>query len=256
MAVTTASSRTQSGYKNSFLYVFVRSLLRPLWLNLKHRRAVRKYSHHSDSRSFDWQWEAMHYNRMAVVNLLLSRKVNPAYLEIGCASNALFNSVHALNKVGVDPVSGGTVRETSDKFFEANKARFDVVFIDGLHTYEQVRRDVQNSIMCLNTGGWIALHDMLPRNWIEHHTPDLTRAGEPWTGNVWKVAFELAQTEGIDFKILKIDCGIGIFKVLKDDVSLRDLSGELRDKEFSYLYENIGNLPVLAWEDAQSWLRD
>lgn len=163
--------------------------------------------------------------------------------------------MHALNKVGVDPAAGGTVRATSDEFFARNQSNFDVVFVDGLHTYEQVRKDVINSIKWLNNGGYVALHDLLPRNWIEHHTPDLTKAGDSWTGDVWKVAFELAQTEGIEFKIVKIDFGIGVLKVLRPGVVVKDLSSEIHDKEFTYFYDNVDKLPITDWEDAQSWLR-
>jgi len=238
-------------YKSTFIYKVLRhfQFLRPFYYKL----LVRKWSHHSDSRRFDWDWRATNYNRIAVVNHLLSKVTNPAYLEIGCASNALFDSVPALNKVGVDPVSGGTERKTSDDFFQQNKSKFDVVFIDGLHTYEQVRKDVINSIKCLKDNGWVALHDMLPRDWIEQHIPIVTR--HVWTGDVWKVAFELSQTDGIDFKILKIDYGVGVFRVLKQDVVLKELSDDLRDKEFSYYYDNIKALPITDWKEAQQWLR-
>src|SRR5262245_53675449 len=145
------------------IYQALRKLqfLRPLY----YKFLVKRWSHHSDSRTFDWDWRETNYNRIAVVNLLLSKKTDPSYLEIGCESNAMFNSVPALHKVGVDPASGGTERKTSDEFFEANTDLFDVVFIDGLHTYEQARRDVINSIKCLKEDGWVALHDMLPRRW-------------------------------------------------------------------------------------------
>lgn len=255
MSINTPPPAPQPAYKKFWLYVFIRHLFRPMWVDLKHKRAARKYSAHSDSRRFDWQWTTIHFNRIAVVNLLLAKKTNPAYLEIGCAGNGLFDSVHALNKVGVDPAAGGTNRETSDAFFETNKTKFDVVFIDGLHTYDQVHRDVENSLIWLNNGGWIALHDLLPRSWIEHHTPDVTRAGDAWTGDVWKVAFELAQTEGVEFKILKIDCGVGVLRVLKPGITLKDLSGELGSKEFSYFCDNLERLPIVEWEDAQEWLR-
>ena len=43
---------------------------------------------------------------------------------------------------------------TSDDFFLSNKDKFDVIFIDGLHIYEQVRKDVVNSINAINDGGW------------------------------------------------------------------------------------------------------
>jgi len=220
---------------------------------VKRKRLLKKYANHADARSLNWDWDKINFNRIALVNLLLSKFDDPAYLEIGCASNSLFNSVPALKKIGVDPSSGGNVRQTSDDFFESNHTRFDVVFIDGLHTYEQVRRDVINSIKSLNQGGWIALHDMLPRNWIEHHVPIVSKG--VWTGDVWKVAFELLQTEGIEFKILKIDHGVGVIKVTNLNTVLKDLRGELKDKEFDYYYDNLNKLPITEWSDAQAWLR-
>jgi SAM-dependent methyltransferase len=210
-----------------------------------------KWAHHYDGRTFDWDWQSVHVNRIAVVNKLLSKKPDPAYLEIGCASNALFNSVLARNKVGVDPAEGGTVRKTSDAFFADNRETFDVVFIDGLHHYDQVRRDVINAIKFLNPDGWVALHDMLPRTWLEHHVP---RINGMWTGDVWKVAFELAETEGIDFKILKIDCGVGVFRLTRDNVTLKDLTATLGEQEFSYFCDNITKLPIVEWDDARDWL--
>lgn len=213
-----------------------------------------KWRKHADSRVFFWDWRTINYNRIALVNLLLQRFDNPNYLEIGCASNSLFDSVPVANKLGVDPFSGGNRRLTSDEFFASNKTQFDVVFIDGLHTYEQVRLDVINALSCLKLGGWIALHDMLPRSWIEHHIPIVTHGA--WTGDVWKVAFELAQTPGLEFKILEIDHGVGVVKVLDPNPKLKDMTAQLHDQEFSYFYDNIKKVPLSTWESAQDWLRN
>lgn len=139
-------------------------------------------------------------------------------------------------------------------FFRANKAFFDIIFVNGAHTYEQVREDAINSIKFLNLGGWIAFHDMLRRNWIECNVPivDIGR----WTGDVWKLAFGLSQTDGVDFKIVKIDHGVGVLRLTKDNPKLADLTKELSDKKFSYFYENVSKLPIIEWADAQHWLRN
>jgi hypothetical protein len=239
--------------KRTFLRKALHYYLEPIRSRLKAKISQKKYAVNAYPKSFGWDWKEINYNRIALVNLLVSKKPDCAYLEIGCASDDLFDSVPALNKTGVDPRKGGNVRKTSDDFFLSNKSQFDVVFIDGLHTYEQVRKDVINSIKFLKPGGWIALHDMLPLNWIEHHVP-VVSAGI-WTGDVWKVAFELSRTDGIDFKILRIDHGVGVLRLTKDKPALVDLTNELRDKQFSYLYENISKLPVVEWSDAQAWLR-
>jgi SAM-dependent methyltransferase len=219
---------------------------------LKQDKLLKKYQAHAYDKTFDWDWRAIAYNRIALVNLLVAKFPDCDYLEIGCAGNNLFDSVPVKKKTGVDPARGGTVRKTSDDFFAGNTAKFDVIFIDGLHEYEQVHKDVANAIQAVKPGGWVALHDMLPRTWVEHHVPNISNTF--WTGDVWKVAFELAQTKGVDFRLLKIDHGVGVFRLSEPAPKLADLSSELRDKEFGYLYENIGKLPVTDWQDAQGWL--
>jgi hypothetical protein len=241
--------RAQAGRKHFFFRVIDYAFSRVKYFFLK-----RKWAHHADERVLHWDWKKINFNRIAVVNILLNKFKTPTYLEIGCASNSLFDSVPVQGKVGVDPSSGGNVRATSDEFFEKNKEQFDVIFIDGLHTYEQVRKDVMNAIKVINEGGWIALHDMLPRDWLEHHVP-LVSIGA-WTGDVWKVAFELIQTEGVEFKILKIDHGVGVIKVINSDTAiLKDLSKDLMHQEFSYYYDNLNKLPLLDWDDALPWLQ-
>jgi hypothetical protein len=94
---------------------------------------------------------------------------------------------------------------------------------------------------------------MLPRNWKEQHIPPISKG--TWNGDVWKVGFELIQTKGIDFKIIRIDNGVGVIKVLNRKVALRDLRHELSEKQFSYYFENLKKLPIVEWEDAQDWLR-
>jgi hypothetical protein len=55
---------------------------------------------------------------------------------------------------------------TSDIFFASNKNKFDIIFIDGLHEYEQVKRDFENSIKSLSENGVIIFHDMNPKDTI------------------------------------------------------------------------------------------
>ncbi len=235
------------------LSLFIPPIISFLYKKIKISYLQKKWSHNSDRRVLDWDWEKTNFNRIAAVSLLINKFKNPSYLEIGCQTNALFNSIASSKKIGVDPCSGGNVKMTSDEFFKSNKTKFDVVFIDGLHTYEQVRRDVINAIRFLNPGGWIGLHDMLPSDWTEQHVPNISMG--PWTADGWKVAFELKETEGIEFKILKIDKGVGIIKLNEDNVNLKDFRNQLIQKKYSYYYDNLKHLPIHDWEDAQEWLR-
>ena len=211
------------------------------------------YREHRSDASFAWNWRATPINRIAVVNLAAAKFATCAYLEIGCDRDEVFNSVPVDNKVGVDPNRGGTLRTTSDAFFQTNTERFDVIYIDGLHTYEQVHKDVANAMRCLNAGGWVILHDLLPHNWIEAHVPRIAMGS--WTGDVWKVAFELIETPGVEFKIVKVDNGVGVFRLTGSAPVLADRSSELGAAQFAYLHENVANLPLVAWDEAQAWIR-
>ncbi|WP_371347714.1 class I SAM-dependent methyltransferase [Ancylobacter sp. IITR112] len=185
--------------------------------------------------------------------MLAARNPAAAYLEIGCFRNDLFDSLPLASKIGVDPVQGGTVRATSDEFFATNTQKFDLIFIDGLHTYEQVHRDVANALKVVNPGGWIAMHDMLPSSVMGQHEPHPEIGA--WVGGGWKVGFELLQTQGVDFKIVKIDHGVGVIRVTNPGAALADLSGELAGPRFPYFYENYTRLPLVTWEEALPWLR-
>lgn len=214
------------------------------------KKLERKYKKHAHPKVYDWQWEAKGYNRIALVNFLVKNSGGHEcnYLEIGCASNELFDSVFSLRKTGIDPNSGGTHRMTSDNFFEQNpKQCFDVVFIDGLHEYQQVRRDAINSLNFLNDGGWIAFHDFLPSTWKEHHVP---RIQSEWTGDCWKLAIELSKADGLDFWIINIDHGVGLLRKSGIEYSLPNLSSELLDAQFDKFVEELQNLPIIDFDDA------
>ena len=111
------------------------------------------------------------YFRWDMIEYLIKKNNYKKYLEIGCDQNQLFSRINIQNKVGVDPASGGNVRETSDNFFEKNKDMFDIIFIDGLHIYEQVKKDILNSIKYLNDEGVILIHDCLPDSMAKQAVP-------------------------------------------------------------------------------------
>jgi hypothetical protein len=221
------------------------SLLREVWLETRYRR-------HEVDGFIDRDWAKIPYDRATVVKTLVSLHESPTYLEIGCAENLLFDQVAAARKVGVDPARGGTHRMTSDAFFAANQDRFDVVFIDGLHHYQQVRRDVVNALAVIPAGGWIALHDLYPRDWIEEHVPQI--ATSRWTGDPWKVAFELAVSPGVDFRLVEIDHGVGIVRKLTDDARLADRGAELGPQRFAWFRDHLAELPLVDWPNAERWI--
>ena len=170
----------------------------------------KKFDNFCDT-TIEINWGKIYYNRISSISLATQKFKNCRYLEIGCETNACFSSIPVINKIGVDPESGGNIRKTSDNFFKNNKKEFDVIFIDGLHIYEQCRKDIINSLKFLNRNGFIILHDMIPRTSKEENVPRL-RTQEIWTGNTWKVGLELIKTKGIDFFIIIADHGVGVIK--------------------------------------------
>jgi hypothetical protein len=201
------------------------------------------------AREFPVDWQSIPYSRIELINRIVSQypeKNLVTYLEIGCAGNKLFDRVVAGIKTGVDPFSGGNIRMTSDRFFQINKGVFDVIFIDGLHEYQQVRRDVANALDSLHVGGYIGIHDMLPRNWIEANVPCLRQG--PWSGDVWKVAFDLMRTDGVEFVIFNIDYGIGLVRKLEKHVTLATCPNII-SRTYDFYAENRVLLPIIEYDD-------
>ena len=169
-------------------------------------------------------------SRIEIVQKIIDIKKYKNYLEIGTFNNELFNSIKCENKIGVDPERGGTHRETSDNFFLKNTKNFDCVFIDGLHHYKQVKKDIQNSLKFLNPNGIILLHDCLPSNYFLQAIP---RCQWEWNGDVWKALVEFRSNNSCDTYTCYADQGIGIILKRKNKNPL-----EIEIKDFSKMKFN------------------
>ena len=150
--------------------------------------------------------------RNEIVQKIIDLKNYKSYLEIGTFKNDLFNYINCDEKYGVDPTSGGNIRKTSDQFFRDNIKKFDLIFIDGLHHYNQVKRDILNSLKFLNKGGVILMHDCMPRDYYYQAVP---RSQINWNGDTWKAFLEIRTNKNLDTYCCYADEGIGI--ILKRD---------------------------------------
>ena len=181
-------------------------------------------------------------NRSEIIQDIIDLKNYKSYLEIGCDNDQNFNKIKIYKKFGVDPISGGNIRKTSDDFFFQNKDSFDCIFIDGLHEYDQVKKDIINSLKYLNDGGIIFVHDCLPRSYFEQAVP---RSQHVWTGDVWKSIVEFRTYDNLDICVGKLDMGLGIILKRKNSnklsISVKDYKN-LKYKEFFENYENYLNL--------------
>jgi hypothetical protein len=153
--------------------------------------------------------------RTEVINHLISTKGYKSYLEIGVQfPESNFLKVNAEYKIGVEPfpmvdMKGLGINEVeSDNFFDtlAAEQKFDIVFIDGLHTREQCLADILNSLKHLNEGGCILVHDCLPTAEYQTSKEDNNRE---WTGEVWKSIVDIQSKNGVRACTIDTDWGIG-----------------------------------------------
>jgi SAM-dependent methyltransferase len=181
-------------------------------------------------------------NRIRAVQQALDGRGARIYLEIGASHGFAFRRITADEKIAVDPAFLLSARSrrladakaratqyfemTSDAFF-ANEAAFlewhgiDVALIDGLHTYRQVVRDVENILRYLRDDGVIVLHDCNP----EHASIAYPAASYAdfraqnrwwnllWSGDVWKAIVYLRSTRhDLRIAVLNCDFGVGIIR--------------------------------------------
>ena len=157
-----------------------------------------------------------------------------SYLEIGCDDNQLFSKIDIPKKIGVDPVSGGNYKAKSDDFFSQNSEKFDLIFIDGLHEYNQVKKDILNSLKFLNDKGFILVHDCLPRSLSAQAVP---RYRNVWNGDVWKAIVEFRTYPNLEIFTCLADEGISIIQHKKNTEPLK-LKKDILDLKFKDYYYN------------------
>lgn len=171
-------------------------------------------------------------NHTEIINFLINKRGYSSYLEIGLSNpNDNFTKINCENKESVDPyfndasifdsqISRDNLPEivkdnltylmTSDEMFEMlpESKKYDLIFIDGLHTEEQCSKDIFNSIRHLNKGGCIVVHDCIPVSEITQREP---RVSEGWHGGVWKAMAKLNKTN-LKFKTINIDNGTAVIE--------------------------------------------
>jgi hypothetical protein len=188
--------------------------------------------------------------RTDIINALIQQRQYQTYLEIGVGSGRNFKKVKIKNKISVDP-KGGTYQLTSDNFFKDCSDKFDIIFIDGLHLYEQVLRDVKHSLARLSKGGTIILHDCQPKE-ESHQNRQMTQAS--WTGDVWK-AWALLRMSRSDLKMCVIDTDWGVGIIERGSQQL------FRQVDFSnltwdfYVTNRQLLLNLISLENFQQWLK-
>lgn len=191
-----------------------------------------------------------------------------SYLEIGVETGLTFNQVKILQKTGVDPRFQfdyqGDLRTnlsfheiTSDEFFkklaknEIKYQKFDLVFIDGLHVFEQVVKDFMNVINHMNLGGVIVIDDTVPidefsvlpsqKDCYRLRIESGRHNDGSWHGDVYKLIYVLSKNDKNKIRIATVtDLSNPKTVVWKEDGdwSRFEIGSRLVDKTFYELFEN------------------
>jgi predicted O-methyltransferase YrrM len=142
------------------------------------------------------------------------------YLEVGtntgtslqlanCASIAIDPAFRLTSDVlGTKPALH-LFQQTSDAAFanpalKALNAKIDVAFLDGLHHFEFLLRDLVNTEAMMSEGGIIFLHDIAPTT-LELAERAYPGDGIAWAGDVWKLLPILRQYRP-DLDVQVLDC--------------------------------------------------
>lgn len=183
--------------------------------------------------------------RLYIIQKIINQLSARNYLEIGVKKGKVFFEIKARKKIAVDPqfkidtkrkikswsknlsnIFNEYYEMTSDRFFEMHSNRLsqlsglDVAFIDGLHTYKQSLKDVQNCLSFLKQNGVIFMHDCNPISEAESyptlpssHVSNLNLPGwtGAWCGEVWKTIAHLRSTRSdLNIFVLNCDHGVGV----------------------------------------------
>jgi hypothetical protein len=197
--------------------------------------------------------------RSDIINYLIERGTYNSYLEIGYGNGETFHKINIPleNKVGIDEGLGTpqgdpyVIRVTSDHYFAMSKAiggkKFDIIFIDGSHLCEDVEKDLENSLLFLNEGGAIVMHDCNPPN-IHYQERSQSPNVPGWCGDTWKAFVKFRATRpDIEMCVVDTDYGCGVVKF--GTQTTLDIDVE-KDLEYSNLEKNKAEwLNLISCED-------
>ena len=206
-------------------------------INQRYKFLLKRFLYYFYGEKF---FKRLNYNwsnlpsRTEIIQDVINKQNYQSYLEIGCDNDENFSKIKIKQKVGVDPLKGGTLRMTIDEFFKKNNNFFDIIFLDGLHTYEQTIKDIDNSLKTLNQKGVILIHDCLPKKIWNQIVP---RMYGHWNGDVWKAIVHARTYENAETFTIKADHGLGIIFKRKNKNQLKININNFKNLKFSEYFK-------------------
>ena len=192
------------------------------------------------------------------------------YLEIGVnEGHSLRTVLPGTRAVGVDPepllrnpVDAAVFSLTSDEFFARYDLRavlegvpLDLVFIDGMHLFEFVLRDLINVGRYATPTTTVLLHDCYP---ISAETATREHLTYLWTGDVWKIILCLKEyCPGVAVRVVDAPpAGLAIVRYLDAAASVRlqDRYDEIVDRFVTLEYSILeGDKPGMLNRIDYDW---
>lgn len=200
----------------SVVFPGVRTIIRKVLRSLR-KRVNFFWEHHLSGRTTPECAGAL--TRVDAINRVIASVGGTRYLEIGVNTTDQpgysRDSIVVSTKHGIDPnpETAADFVMTSDQFFATQKTdAYDVIFVDGLHLFEQAYRDVVNSLERLSDKGVVIVHDTRPTNRLSASRQQ--GKSLKWLGDVWRAAYLLRLTHD-DVEMATLDADEGITLIWK-----------------------------------------
>ena len=183
-----------------------------------------------------------------IINDLIIKNNYKKYLEIGVRDGSNIKKINCEVKFGVDPFPRSkdtTHVMTSDSFFQkiCTNEKYDIILIDGLHTEEQVDKDIANSLLHLSEHGTIVLHDCNPPS--EFHAKEIPFYDHPinaeWNGTVYKSLIKI-KMHRTDLNLVTIDSDYGVGILTRNKSNLPTLNYTYPIDTWDFFKENKKNI--------------
>jgi hypothetical protein len=214
--------------------------------------------------------------RHEILNTLAKLNYGKKYLEIGVARGITFKNIQVESKVAVDPcfkfntqeVSNGLIsfhEKTSDHFFRENLDKdFDLIFLDGLHTFDQTLRDLLSAISITSKTAIIVIDDVCPVDYfssLPSHREAINCRKiigsdlRSWMGDVYKLVY-FCFYYILDWKFATINESHGQLimwksfrdqinkdnKLTLDDIANMNYSDYLLTKDLHFNFKDFANI--------------
>lgn len=167
-------------------------------------------------------------HRVELIQLAVDAVGGKDYLEIGVETGKTILNIKSKFRIGIDPDYKLDTEKyqskelflfkgTSDEYFKLHNKKIDgVVYVDGLHTYSQSLRDVNNSLGAMSERSIILIDDCLPRSYGEARPAESHEASKEgsWCGDVWKTIVHL-RSKNDKVNVFTIEDGPGLAVVTR-----------------------------------------